>query len=190
MPACADVVQTDMASLLQKLWQPIYRMYGVRSNVNFGCKFHIGLGSIVWAPKRMEIGNNVYIGKMSTIECDGSIGDDVMIANNVGMIGRYDHDFRTVGVPIRRAPWIGAPDYRGQGLGLEVNVEQDVWIGFGAILLSGIRVGRGSIVAAGSVVTSDVPAYAIVAGNPARVVGSRFATHQIKDHEAALAAAR
>lgn len=56
----------------------------------------------------------------------------------------------------------------------DITIEDDVWIGCGAILLSGIQVGQGAVIAAGSVVTKDVPAYAIVAGNPARVIKYRF----------------
>lgn len=55
-----------------------------------------------------------------------------------------------------------------------VTVGDDVWIGHGAVLLRGISVGSGAIIGAGAVVTRDVPEYAIVAGNPARVVRKRF----------------
>jgi acetyltransferase-like isoleucine patch superfamily enzyme len=178
-----------MMSPIRFLWQRLTRFYGLRSNVTVGRRFHLGIWSIISARSKMIIGNDVYIGKMCTIECDGSIGDNVMIANNVGFIGRYDHDFHAVGVPVRKAPWIGSADYRGPGLVLEINIEQDVWVGYGAILLSGIRIRRGAIVAAGSVVTHDVEPYMIVAGNPARVIGQRFEPDQIRAHEAALAAA-
>ena len=53
-------------------------------------------------------------------------------------------------------------------------VGNDVWIGHGAIILGGVKVGNGSIIAAGAVVTHDVPDCVIVAGNPARVIKSRF----------------
>jgi acetyltransferase-like isoleucine patch superfamily enzyme len=65
-------------------------------------------------------------------------------------------------------------------------IEQDCWIGFGAIVLSGVTIGRGAIVAAGAVVTCDVPPYAIVAGNPVRVLGARFTPEQIVEHERIL----
>lgn len=52
-------------------------------------------------------------------------------------------------------------------------VESDVWIGFGAIIMNGVRLSVGSVIAAGSVVTKDVPAYAIVGGNPATVIRYR-----------------
>jgi len=58
-----------------------------------------------------------------------------------------------------------------------VTISHDVWIGHGAIVLPGRNVGTGAVVAAGAVVTKDVPAYAIVAGNPARVIRQRFPDH-------------
>ncbi len=53
-------------------------------------------------------------------------------------------------------------------------LEDDVWIGYGSIILSGVKIGRGAVIAAGSVVVKDVPSYAIVGGNPARIIKYRF----------------
>lgn len=159
------------------------KLYGVRGAVRHGRNFHLGLWSIVWAPHSMQIGDAVYIGKMCTVECDGEIGNGVMLANNVGLIGRYDHDYRRIGKWIRYAPWIGDPEYAGPGRGSRIVIEDDVWVGYGATVLSGICVGRGAIVAAGSVVTKDVRAYDIVAGNPARPIGRRFTDEEIVKHE-------
>ena len=175
------------SSLARRLWQRVNRSYAVRANVEVGANVHIGIGSILWAPHRFTVASDVYIGKFCTIECDGSIGRFSMIANNVGLVGRYDHDHRSVGTPIRNAPWIGSPDYKGPGLGLQLIVGEDVWIGFGAVILSGVAIGRGAIVAAGSVVTRDVPPYAIVAGNPARTLSMRFTPEEIVQHERLLA---
>jgi galactoside O-acetyltransferase len=52
-------------------------------------------------------------------------------------------------------------------------IGDDVWIGIGAIILQGIRIGRGSIIGAGSVVTRDIPPFSIAMGTPARVTGNR-----------------
>lgn len=171
---------------LKRAWQAVFQRYAVRSNVQVGDGLHVGMGSSVSAPHSLKIGDHVHIGKYCTVEVDGRIGDNTMVANNVGLVGRYDHDHRAVGSAIGQAPWIGDDDYRGAGEGLTIDVGEDVWIGFGAVVLSGTRIGRGAIVAAGSVVTTDVAPYAIVAGQPARHVGERFSTEEIVRHERVL----
>lgn len=60
-------------------------------------------------------------------------------------------------------------------------IEDDVWIGYGATILSGVRIGRGAVVAAGTIVHSDIPPYAIVAGIPAKIVKFRFEKSIIKE---------
>lgn len=166
--------------------QRLYRRFAVRENVQLGARVHVGLGSVLWAPNLLTVGHDTYIGKYCTIECDGEIGSGVLIANQVGVVGRHDHDWQQVGTPIRLAPWVGSPTYRGRGYGLRVIIEDDVWVGYGAVLLSGVRVCRGAIVAAGSVVTEDVAAYSIVAGNPARKVGRRLPEEAVEEHERLL----
>lgn len=62
-----------------------------------------------------------------------------------------------------------------------VHIGNDVWLGHQALILSGVTIGDGAIVGAGSVVRHDIPPYAIVAGNPARVAGFRFSQEQIEE---------
>ena len=69
---------------------------------------------------------------------------------------------------------------------IDVIVDEDVWIGARSMLLRGVHLGRGSIVGAGSVVRKSVPPYAIVTGNPAKIVGFRFTPQEMVVHEAAL----
>ena len=69
---------------------------------------------------------------------------------------------------------------------LGVVIEDDVWVGTRAIILHGTTIGRGAIVAAGSVVTKSVPPYAIVGGNPARILRFRFDLNTILVHEQTL----
>lgn len=160
---------------------------GKISFLSYGKGLHVGRGSRLWAPERISIGNNVYIGKEVLIECNTEIGDWTLIANRVAFVGRHDHDFRAVGIPVRFSPWIGSKKNASPHRGSKVVVEPDVWIGYGATVLSGVILGRGTIVAAGAVVTKSTPAYAIVAGNPARVVGQRFANQEtIMSHEEAI----
>lgn len=155
-------------------------------NINIGDDSTFGRGTVFFAPNKISIGNNVYIGKYCTLQADMEIGNNINIANNVGLIGKYDHDFSKVGVNIKDAPWIGDENYDFKGKGKKIIIEDDVWIGFGAIVFTGIVIHRGAIVAAGSVVTRDVPPYAIVGGNPARILGQRFTEQEIKKHEEIL----
>lgn len=151
----------------------------------FGVDLHVGSRPRLWAPERIEIGDHSYLGHEVCIETNCRIGRHVLMANRVAMVGRRDHEFRTLGVPVRFGRWVGSArspsPHRSEG----VVVEDDVWIGYGAIVLSGVHIGRGAIVAAGSVVKADVAAYAVVAGNPAVPVGARFkSADDIARHEA------
>lgn len=68
----------------------------------------------------------------------------------------------------------------------DIVIGEDVWLGANSTLLSGVKVGRGAIVGAGSVVRCDIPPYAIVAGNPAKIVGFRFTPSLTLLHEEEL----
>ena len=62
----------------------------------------------------------------------------------------------------------------------DIVIEDDVWIGANSVILSGVCIGRGSIIGAGSIVTKDIPRYSIVGGNPARVIKTRFSDDVIE----------
>ena len=141
---------------------------------SFGKNPYIGRTVYMWAKHSITIGDNFYIGKFSQIECDAVIGNNVIMANRVALVGRYDHNYQQIGTPIRLSSQIRDPDYSWKGLNQSVVIEDDVWIGYGAIILSGVRIGKGSIVASGSVVASDVESYSIFGGVPAKKIGNRF----------------
>lgn len=152
----------------------------------FGKNLYIGRMVYMWAKHSIVIGDNFYIGKFSQIECDAEIGNNVMFANYVALIGRYDHNFTEVGIPIRLASKIRDKDYNWKGLNEKVIIAEDVWIGHGSIILSGIKIGQGSIIAAGSVVTRDVEPFSIYAGNPARKIKDRFGSETDKNEHIRL----
>ena len=128
-----------------------------------------------WSPHRdIRLGDHVGIGNRCVFLADTEIGSKVLIADNVAFLNSDDHNFDRVGLPI----WDS-----GRGDQFKILVEDDVWIGHGAIILSPRKVGRGSIIAAGSLVVKDVPPYAIVGGNPARIIKMRFTTEQILVHD-------
>jgi acetyltransferase-like isoleucine patch superfamily enzyme len=165
--------------------QRLYRRLAVHPRVEVGERFHVGLGTRVWAPNKLTIGDDVYIGKYASIEVDGVIGSQVLIANNVGLIGRRDHNFRQIGTGVRSATWVGDDE----SLSVPLSVGSDCWIGFGAIVLSGVQIGDHAVVAAGSVVTSSVPSNSIVRGNPAVRIGERFDPDELVAHRMRLRAA-
>ena len=153
------------------------------SSYKIGKNFHAGRSVIMWAKNNIEIGNNFYIGRYSMIESDAEIGNNVIFANHVFLIGRYDHHYQQIGVPIRLASQIRDKSYDWKGLNLKIKIEDDVWIGLGSIILSGVTIGKGSIIAAGSVVTKDVEPFSIYAGNPAKRIRSRFESEdQLTEH--------
>ena len=78
------------------------------------------------------------------------------------------------------------PNSSNGGAGTTSHIGHDVWIGHGAIVLPGRNIGTGAVIAAGAIVTKDVPAYTIVAGNPARPIRRRF-PEDIADRLAELA---
>ena len=117
------------------------------------------------------------IGSGCMILSDIQIGNKVLIAPDVAFINSDDHSFDVVGKTI----WDS-----GRGDKYRILVEDDVWIGYRAIIMAPSNVGRGSIVAAGAVVNRDVPPYSIVAGVPAKVIKMRFDIDTILRHESML----
>ena len=89
-----------------------------------------------------------------------------MLAAHVAVLGD-DHVWTEPGIPMH---------FAGRPAQSATVIEDDVWIGYRAIVKRGVTVGRGAIVAAQAVVTSDVAPYTVVAGVPARAIGNRFPT--------------
>lgn len=137
-----------------------------------GKKVSIGRGINVCGTKNLHIGNNVSIGDKALFLCTRAkiiIGDDTMIAPHVTIItGRHRYDIQG-----RTMKSIQENEKRPED-DQEVVFEGDNWIGANATILQGVRVGVGAIIAAGAIVTKDVPPYTIVGGNPARVIKHRF----------------
>ncbi|AWW30601.1 acyltransferase [Echinicola strongylocentroti] len=113
----------------------------------------------------LKVGNNSSIGPYAYIGCSGyiEIGDNVMMSPRVSIYSE-NHNFGDTENPMIE-----------QGVTRSfAKIEDDCWIASNSIILAGVTVGRGSVVAAGSVVTKDVPPYSIVGGNPAKLLKTRL----------------
>ena len=106
----------------------------------------------------IRVGRDVFVNQNCTFYDLGGldIADDVMIGPNVSII--------TAGHPLEPSR------RRAVTIGKRIVIERNVWIAAGATIIGGVRIGENSVVAAGSVVTKDVPANTLVGGNPARVI--------------------
>lgn len=120
---------------------------------------------------KVELGDRVQFGAYNEIACDLLIGNQVLLGSRVAFVGRNDHTFHTPGISIWKGP---------RGICEAVVVEDDVWIGTGSVILSGVTIGKGAVVAAGSVVTCDIPSCEVWGGNPARKIADRFENEEQK----------
>ena len=133
----------------------IFKKFGKDVKVNKGVNFGSGL--------KVEIGDysslniNCWLGNDTVIGNDVMMGPEIIIISGSHNFERTDISMREQGAPPRRAVVIG----------------NDVWIGTRSIILPGVNIGSHSIIGAGSVVTKDVPEWAIVAGNPAKIIRFR-----------------
>jgi acetyltransferase-like isoleucine patch superfamily enzyme len=119
---------------------------------------------IIEAGSELIIGDNVFVGSYSNIRVTGkmNIGDNCRIAQFVSLInGNYS--FMDRNTPIKDQPY-------QKGF---LIIEDDVWIGVNAIVLSNVKIGRGAVVGAGSLITKDIANYSVVVGNPQKLIKVR-----------------
>lgn len=144
--------------------------------------FHPSNSSFTY--KNITIEDNVFIGDNARFWCTRSqiiIHHHVVFAPNVSIIAG-NHSSHIIGkfitdyTDIDKCPEDDLP----------VEIDSDTWIGTNVTILNGVHISRGCIVAAGAVVTKDVPPYAVVGGVPAKVLKFRFNVEQIIAHEKVL----
>ncbi|MBQ2645317.1 glycosyltransferase [bacterium] len=108
-----------------------------------------------------------------------SIGHYCSIAPNVTFLLASEHSYKNISTYPFKVKFFGE-DNEACSKG-SIIVKDDVWIGYGAIIMSGVTIGQGAIIGAGSIVTKDIPNYAIVAGNPAQIIKYRFSQEIINE---------
>jgi acetyltransferase-like isoleucine patch superfamily enzyme len=112
--------------------------------IYIGSSSHVGENTIIFSDIGIQIGNNAIIGPQN-------------------IIIDFDHTYASFEIPINQ-----------QGINRkEVIIEEDVWISSHCVIIKGVRIGKGSVVGAGSIVNKDVPPYSVVAGVPIRVIKKR-----------------
>lgn len=116
--------------------------------------------------KNIHIGKNVFINAGCHFQDQGgiTIGDDAQIGHNV-VLATLNHDL----IPENRKTVIPAP----------IKIGKNVWIGANATILSGVSIGENSVVAAGAVVTKNVPANVVVGGAPAKIIKNIYETEKL-----------
>lgn len=121
-----------------------YAMLLSFGDVSIGNNFHLGQFSILYGYGKIKIGNGVIIASHS-----------VIVSSNHNYSDPKEYIYK-------------------QGMSCKgITIEDDVWIGAGARILDGVTIGKGAVIGAGSVVTKNIPSYAIVAGVPAKIIKYR-----------------
>lgn len=127
------------------------------------CGSNVNIQPRATVARRVVIGDYSGIGYGCVIQGNVIIGCHVMMGPEV-LIYTQNHNFSRVDVPM---------DKQGFAEEEQVIIEDDVWIGARVIILPGVRIGRGSVIGAGTVVSKNIPEYSVAVGNPARVVKKR-----------------
>lgn len=139
-----------------------------RRKIKIGKDTNIHPTAMIREGEFITIGDHCLINHNNLLQAGKSPNGSITIGNyvhtgaNVMMIA-FNHGFYTRDIPTKEQDYMDAP----------IVIEDDVWIGGGAIILSGVTIGKGAIIAAGAVVNRDVPAYSIVGGVPAKVLKNR-----------------
>ena len=136
----------------------------------------------IFLPQMVTVGKGTY-GRLNVltynIKTKLSIGHYCSIAPEVVFIPSADHYLDHISTYPFLVKVLNK-DFEGVTKG-DIKVDDDVWIGYRAAILSGVHIGQGAVIAAGTVVTKDVPPYAIVGGVPAKIIKYRFSDELIQE---------
>jgi len=149
-----------------------------------GNSVRLGKGFEVYGPKNIIMGNDISINDYALFMCTRAkvvIKDHVMFGPHVTVItGSHRTDI------VGRIMTTVGNDEKIPENDQNIIFEGDNWVGTGATILKGVTIGQGSIIAAGSIVTKDVPPYSVVGGVPAKVIRMRFTPDKLEIHKRIL----
>jgi acetyltransferase-like isoleucine patch superfamily enzyme len=161
----ANAIITDQAKILNSRGQQYVKIgkntvlcgdlvtFGTRGEINIGDYCFIGENSKIWSAKSICIGNRVLISynvnihdqNAHPLDSNERHKDQINILEGKGILSNKIND-------------------------IEINIKDDVWIGFNSTILKGVTIGRGAIIGSNTIITSDVPDFAVVVGNPAKII--------------------
>jgi len=125
---------------------------GDNSTIEDFCTINNGVGDVI-------IGHNTLIGMGNVLIGPIKIGNNVIFAQNI-VASALNHDYKDVIIPIHEQKIITKP----------IEIENDCWIAANAVITAGVTIGKHSVVAAGAIVTKNVPPFSVVVGNPAKII--------------------
>lgn len=149
------ISQKIIRPLRSNIAKHCFKNAGQRINIERLADFGMGGG--------ISIGDRSNIGIKCRVRGPLEIGKDVMMGPEVVIIGP-SHKYDRTDIPMI---------FQGSETPKLTKIEDDVWIGTRVIILNGVKIGKGSIIGAGALVTKDVPAYTVVGGVPAKVIAKR-----------------
>lgn len=123
--------------------------------------------------RHIILGDRVQLGPHCHVSCDIEFRNSVLCAGHVSFIGKNEHAYNETNCSMWDSSHFTQKEITVVG--------NDVWICHGSIILGGVKIGDGAIIAAGSVVTKDVPPMTIVGGNPAKIIKERFSSPEEKE---------
>lgn len=174
----------DIKFLIKRIYNKLYIPFFNKKWASCGKYVSYSPFDSVFTYKNIYLGNHVSIGYNADFVATKSkiiIKDHVIFGPHVSIRGG-DHRVNIIGKYIDTI----TDDEKLPENDKDVVFEGDNWIGMNVTILKGVTIGRGSIIAAGSVVVKSVPEYSIVGGVPAKVIKERFTQSEIKEHERIL----
>ncbi len=182
-----------MNKYLKKLSRYKKQFNILRVNYLFSDKYKQPYGS---CPKTVQLNAPLYISNPKNVYLE----DFIRIQPNVSIINSEDgkviikrYSAISAGctiIPGNHTPTVGIPHFftimRINDVDNTIIIEEDVWVGTEVRILSKAKIGRGAIVATGSVITKEIPPYAVVAGIPSKIIAVKFSIDQIIEHEKRL----